>query len=315
MGSMSRRTVVAVLAAAFAAAPAAADEVFLRGGGHVTGVIVERTKDAVVLETAPGRVTLPVRRIERIVESRSALEVFRERAADLAPGDVDGWAALARWAAERDLLTQAREAWQAVLAVNPSHPEANAALGRVALDGAWMAEADAYRARGYVEFEGRWVTPAEHEALVRERAAEETSARETREGELRIREAEARAREAEARAREAEAAAQEPVQEGIPYWWGWGGGGGILPPTYGPAHGPHFEPPRAEPPPRGPSPGPEPGTRPEPPPSTTPSSTRPSMVGPSQPFEPSGGLKPVAPPPQLGAASGAAGSPGSPRQD
>jgi hypothetical protein len=311
MGSMSRRTAVAVLAAGFAAAPSAADEIFLRGGGHVTGVIVERTKDAVVLETAPGRVTLFLRRIERIVESRSALEVFRERAADLAPGDVDGWAGLARWAAERDLLTQAREAWQAVLAANPSHPEANAALGRVALDGAWMAEADAYRARGYVEFQGRWVTPAEHEALVRERAADEASARETREAELRIREAEARAREAEARAREAEAAAQEPAQEGIPYWWGWGGEGGILPPAYGPPygppHGPHFEPSRPEPPPRRPSPGAEPGTRPEPPPSP-----RPASVGPIRPFEPSGVLKPAAPPAQLGPASGAAGTP---RQD
>ena len=107
---------------------------------------------------------------------------------------------------------------------DPSYREANAALGRVEVDGTWMGEDEAYRARGYVSFEGRWVTPPEHEALVRERAAEEASERETREAGLRVREAEARAREAEARAREAEAAAQ-PVDGGIPYGWGWGGGG------------------------------------------------------------------------------------------
>jgi len=171
-----------------------ADEVFLRGGGRLTGVVVERTKDKVVVETGPGRVTLPMSRVERIVEGRSSLEMYGERAAALVPGDVQGWTELARWAADHDLLTQSREAWQKALAADPSNPEANAALGRVEVDGVWMGREDAYRARGYVPFEGRWVTPAEHEALVRERALEEQAARERREAELRVREAEARAR-------------------------------------------------------------------------------------------------------------------------
>ena len=159
--------------------------------------------------------------VEKVVEGRSALEAYHERAEALEPGDVEGWAALARWAAERDLLTQSREAWQRALAADPSHSQANAALGRVEVDGTWMGQDEAYRARGYVSFEGRWVTPPEHEALVRERAAEEASERETREAGLRVREAEARAREAEARAREAESAAQ-PIDGGIPL-----GGAGV----------------------------------------------------------------------------------------
>jgi hypothetical protein len=256
---------LAVLTAALCTSPAASDEIRLRGGGRVTGVIVERTKDAVVIETAPGRLTFPMARVLEIMESRSALEEYQERAAALGPGDAAGWAALARWAAERDLLTQSREAWQRVLAADPSHPEANAALGRVELDGAWVTEAEAYRARGYVEYEGRWVTPAEHEVLVQERAAEEASARERREAELRVREAEARAREAEARAREAEAAAQQTTEEGIPLWWGWGGVG-VLPPDF---------PPPGEP-------GPEPPP-PQPPSTPPPSSTPPSSIGPMPP--------------------------------
>jgi hypothetical protein len=205
----------------------AADEIYLRGGGKVTGVIAERTKDTVSVETGPGRVTLPMTRVERIVDGRSALEAYRERAAALATRDVDGWARLARWAAESDLQTQSHEAWQRVLAFDPGHPEANAAMGRTLVDGTWMPSDEAYRARGYVPFEGRWVTPAEQEALVRERVAEDAAEQQRREHELRVREAEARAREAEARASEAEAAAMTPSAEteGIPYWWVLGGGG------------------------------------------------------------------------------------------
>ena len=214
-------------------AAAGADEVHLRGGGVVSGVIVERTDERVVLETGPGRVTLPLSRIARVVESSSALALFQERAAGIDAGDAAGLARLARWADEHDLATQARETWQRVLTLDPGHPEANEALGRTYLDGAWMSEGDAYRAQGYVRYRGRWVTPAEHEALVRERDTEEQAAGERREAEFRLREAEARAREAEARAREAEILADqaEGSVNGIPYWWVLSGGGPIWPPV------------------------------------------------------------------------------------
>jgi hypothetical protein len=224
MGVLDKRTAVAALAATLAVAPVAADEVLLRGGGRLQGVVVERTATSIVVETGPGRVTLSLSRVEKVIEGRSALDVYRERAGALDTADAAGWATLARWAAARDLATQAREAWARVLRAEPSHPEANAALDRVPLDGSWVPEEEAWQARGYVPFEGRWVTPAEHEAIVRERAADEASRREGREAEARVREAEARAREAEARAREAEAGAQGTQDEGIPLWWGWGGG-------------------------------------------------------------------------------------------
>ena len=260
MRFLDHRTLIGLVTAGLAAASAAPDEVLLRGGGRVHGMVVERTADAVVIETGPGRVTLAASRVLRIVESRSALEGYREQAAALDPGDTRGWAELARWAAERELDTQAREAWRRVLAVDPSHAEANAALGRVAVDGAWMSEDEAHRLRGEVSFEGRWVTPAEHEALVREREAEEAWARERRESELRVREAEARAREAEARASQAEATAQQfTPDDGVPLWWGWGGGA-MLPPMapWPPEHRPPTHPPH-----------PGPGTSPAPPPPRT----------------------------------------------
>jgi len=237
MGLPSRRALGSLLTAVLAAAPASSDEIHLVGGGRVSGRVVERTATRVAIETGPGRVTLPLSRVERIVEGRSALEAFTERAADLEAGDVAGWAELAHWVEERDLLTQARFAWQRVLATDPGHPEANAGLGRVPVGGEWMSAEDAYRARGYVSYEGRWLTPAEHEAAVREREADEAATRGLRESDLRVQEAEARVREAEARAREAEAAADQTTA-GIPIGYGYGYGFGGFVPPYRPAHHP-----------------------------------------------------------------------------
>lgn len=278
MDRSSRRAIGSLFAAVLAAAPVLADEIVLRNGGRISGRIVERTEDKVAIETGPGLVSLPMSRVERIVEGLSSLEAFAERAADLQAGDVDGWSALARWAEERELLTQARHAWQRVLAVDPRHPEANAGLGRVSLDGEWMSAEDAYRARGYVSFEGRWLTPPEHEAAVRERAAEQAAALDAREADIRAREAEARAREAEARAREAEAAAEQsttgiPLGYGYGYGYGWGGIVGV-PPPIGPSHpmGPSHPPGHWRSRPR---PGP-PGVQPTPAPPPSRPSTRPA---------------------------------------
>jgi hypothetical protein len=239
-------------------APGGADEVHLTSGGVVRGVIVEQSDETVVLETGPGRVTLHRSRIARVIEGSSPLESFHERAARVPPGDVEALARLARWAEEQALATQARETWRRVLRLDPDHPDANAALGRVPLDGVWMDEAEAYRARGYVRYRGRWVTPSEREVLVRQEEGEALSASVQREAELRVREAEARAREAEARAREAEARADqtEGSGEGIPYWWVLAGGGPPFwppgghsprPPLVLPEH-PIARPPRVEPP-------------------------------------------------------------------
>ncbi len=197
-----------------------ADEVMLRGGGKVRGVIVESTPESIVLETGPGRVTIPRSRVASVRESASDLATYYERAARLEPGDVAGWTALARWAADRGLGTQSQEAYRRVADLDPGHPEANRALGRVEMGGLWVTEDEANRAKGLVPFEGRWVTPAERDVLEQERAADSAAVRTAREAEARAREAEARAREAEARAHAAERDAyrNENGDGAIPLW-------------------------------------------------------------------------------------------------
>jgi hypothetical protein len=298
-----------LLALGLLASSASADEILLKGGGRVSGRVVERTATRISIETGPGRVTLPMSRVESIVEGRSAVEAFDERAAAVPPNDAQAWASLARWAQERDLMTQSRLAWRQVLALDPANAEANASLGRVALDGVWMEADDAYRARGYVRHDGRWVTPAEHDAALREQMAAEAASLRDREADLRVREAEARVREAEARADEAEAAASEAA--GIPFPYVWGSGpvlvgspyGNPYAPAYGPAYGPAYDPGHG---PRKPGHRTDhsgrgrgdrqPGTSPQPRPAPRPSSLAPqSSRAPSAPGS-SPAARPVSPP-------------------
>jgi hypothetical protein len=220
------RTPALGLAAAVLPLLAGADEIYLKSGGQLSGRVVSRTADKVEVDIGAGRVAVPASSVVRIEEGRSALQEYEERAGRIPPGDVDGWVALGDWASGRGLGAQAREAYNRARSASPNDPRANQALGNVQMDGRWVSEDESFRARGYVQFEGDWITPAEHEAILRERAAEAEQERQRQEADARVREAEERAQEAEARARQAEAEAEEAQasSEGLPLWYGWGAG-------------------------------------------------------------------------------------------
>jgi len=231
------KTAVVTLLAAAVLLPVVgvADEVFLKGGGQLSGRVVSRTDTKVEVDVGAGRISVPASSVLRIEEGRSPLQEYEERAGRTAAGDADGWVALGNWAESKGLSTQAREAYHRAVTASPMDPRANDALGNVLVDGRWVSEDEGYRAKGYVPFEGDWVTPAEHDAILRERAAADDADRRRHEAEAKAREAEARAAEAEAKAREAEA---QQTSDGIPVWYAWGGG-----PVYWPT-GPIVTPPR-----------------------------------------------------------------------
>ncbi|HET9316220.1 MAG TPA: hypothetical protein VFQ51_11570 [Vicinamibacteria bacterium] len=207
---------------------ASADEIYLKSGGQLSGRIVSRTAGTIEIEVGAGRMKVPASTVARIEEGRSPLQEYEERAANLAPGDAPGWLALGDWASARALGTQARQAYERALSASPDNAKANEALGRVQVGGRWLSEEEGYRAKGYVEFEGEWMTPQEQQSIQAERAASDQASRARREADARVREAEERAHEAEARAKEAEAAAQE-ANEGLPLWYGWGAGPVVWP--------------------------------------------------------------------------------------
>ena len=188
---------------------AAADEVFIRGGGQLTGEVVERGPDSIVVDIGTGRIGLRLSSVERIVPGATPHAQYRERAAGLEPDDVAGWLALADWARDHRLEAQARDSFDNVLAADPGNTAARRALGHVQVDGEWMTREESYRARGYVRLEGSWVSPDEGRALLEERRLAVEERRVEAEAQARVREAEAGARMAEAEARMAEVQARE----------------------------------------------------------------------------------------------------------
>ena len=226
---MARTPALALVLAAFPAL-AAADVIELKNGGHIEGQIVSETADRVVVDVPAGQVTIPRNRIAHLRAGASALAEYRQRAARLRAGDAAGWLALADWARDAGLSTQARDAYEHVLQVEPASPAAHQALGHVFTAGRWMSEGESYRSRGYIPFEGGWVRPEERQAILQDRAAADADLRARAESVARVHEAEARAAAAEAEAdrRRADAAAQES-SGGIPFTYAYGGGAVLVP--------------------------------------------------------------------------------------
>ena len=228
---MIRRNLFAAISLALMASIASADVLHLKRGGRLEGVLISEEGASVTIDVGMGRVSLPRTSILRIERSTSALEEFRARLGRIPSGDVRAYVALARFASDAALRNEARIAWTRVAEIDPSNPEAHRGLGHVWLGGRYVDEEESYRERGYIRFEGRWMTRAEQEAVLREREDVRLNDRRLEEARRAARDAEDRARRAEAEAARARSEAARgdqhygaPLIVGGPYWGGYGGG-------------------------------------------------------------------------------------------
>jgi len=210
---------------ALAAAPVFADDIYLRGGGQITGQIVEQTDDSVTVDIGGGTISAKTSSVVRIEKSTSPLQEYRDRAAKIPADDAEAWRDLAHWATGYALSTQVREAWRHVVAVLPDDKEANKALGMVQLNGQWVTQEDAYRAQGYVQFEGKWMTPAEQQSIVAERQAQQAQAEADRQANAaKVQQIEAQ-QQAEQQRQQAEREKQDANYNTYStVYWGWGAG-------------------------------------------------------------------------------------------
>jgi hypothetical protein len=214
----------ALVVVALVAVPLRADDVYLRGGGQITGEIVEQSADSVTVDIGGGTFSVRMSSVVRIEEGTSPLQEYRARAGRIAAGDAEAWRELARWATGRALGTMASEAWSKVVAVLPDDPEANGALGRVQLNGRWVTEEESYRAQGYVEFEGEWMTPGERQSILEDRKAREEADRRALEAQIQADEKARKEREARETEEREEFLRGGLPQYGDPVSWGWGYG-------------------------------------------------------------------------------------------
>lgn len=229
----SRHLALAALLLGGASPLVSADVLLLAGGGRLEGILIEESPVRVTLEVSTGRVTLPRNRVARIERTESALAVFRARLGVVSPTDAAALIELGRYAAHNGLGAEARLAFAKVLALDPGNAEAHRGLGHILLAGSWMEPEEAYRAQGLVPFEGRWVTPLEQAAQLRERERRTEDDRRLEDARRAAREAEDRARRAEAEASRARAEANRAA-EASPWGYrgpivvagpGWAGGG------------------------------------------------------------------------------------------
>jgi len=192
---------------------AGADEIHLKSGGRLSGIIVARNPTSVEIEVGAGRVTVPLTLVQRVETGDSPLSQYITRARSLAANDATGWLELAEWAHRAGLSSQAREAYQRVLRADPANADAHRALGHQLVGEQWLDREEAMQARGYVWFEGDWVAPAHRDTVLAEREAARRERADAERARLAMLEAEARAREAEARARTAELEAERAADE------------------------------------------------------------------------------------------------------
>jgi hypothetical protein len=223
-----------VFAIALATVPLFADEIHLKGGGRLSGEILEQTEESVTIDIGAGKMTVRMSTVVRIDKSTSPLQEYRARAATIADKDVEGWRELGRWATKQGLANQSREAYSRVRALAPNDSEANRALGLVLHDGKWVSEEESYRAQGFVELEGEWMTPAERQAILEDERARTEADRQAVAAEVQASQA---ALNEQAAREEAEEAAEKskflndtlPKLGDPPAYWGYGYGPAVWP--------------------------------------------------------------------------------------
>jgi len=167
-----------LLSLALLAAPAArADVVVLKDGRKLEGKVLEEGATTVRLRLRfGGEETVARDLVERIERKPLPEEAVAEKRKALAPGDAAGLWKLALEAKGLGLRREYDALRAEVLRADADHREANEAEGNVEWEGRWVkpAERDRLRAEkesaakaaaGLVEYGGRWVTPEERDAL------------------------------------------------------------------------------------------------------------------------------------------------------
>jgi hypothetical protein len=145
---------------------AARAEVFvLRSGGRITGELVNREespRQKYVIKTTGGQITLEPSQVAQVL-TPSPAEVDYEKVRPSFADTVQGQCQAAAWCMEHGLQSQRKLHLERVIELDPNHAEARRLLGFGLHEGKWLTRDELMKARGYVQYHGRWVTPQQVE--------------------------------------------------------------------------------------------------------------------------------------------------------
>jgi hypothetical protein len=149
-------------------AVAFADVVHLTNGRSFEGVVAEEGDQQVKIRMEEGTLTLPRSLVERVDKGDTSLAEFLRRKNELrlSGAGAGSWLDLARWAQSQGMSQAAREAALKAATLNPQlsgvEPilRSNGYVFDADLD-RWVSYDDSMRRKGFVQFNGEWISRRE----------------------------------------------------------------------------------------------------------------------------------------------------------
>jgi hypothetical protein len=148
---MKVRTLLLILPLAL---PAAADEVVLRNGAILSGVVREEG-EKVVLELDFGTMTFSKGEVRSVRKTADPIKEYEQKLA--AATDAKSIYEVAMWAREKGLTSRANDLLRKVISLDPDHEGARKALGFQKIDGKWLEGDELMMARGFLKFNDVWL--------------------------------------------------------------------------------------------------------------------------------------------------------------
>lgn len=152
------------LALALFAAAAPADELILRDGNRIEGV-VETDGDEFVIRDGASAMRIPRHEVREIVRKQTLEQRYENLRLVTREDDLAEQLALARWCRQNNLPKQARAHFEKAVALDPNNPEARRGAGYSLYQGQWLTHDEAQRARGLDLYKGKWLPKPEAERL------------------------------------------------------------------------------------------------------------------------------------------------------
>ncbi|MCX7703423.1 MAG: HEAT repeat domain-containing protein [Planctomycetota bacterium] len=144
-----------------------ADVVHLKDGGKVEGTVLESTWRVQVRLPNGSVVEFKPDDVVKIDYSELPPEKEYEKRLEGVPkDDAEAYYRLGLWCREKGLKKQSEECLKKAIELEPDHTGARTALGYVRHKGEWVLYEEMMKDKGLVLYKGRWMTPAERDAVI-----------------------------------------------------------------------------------------------------------------------------------------------------
>ncbi|MEQ1917916.1 MAG: hypothetical protein ABL955_01845 [Elusimicrobiota bacterium] len=163
---------------------------FTKGQGVTLTLNEDRVLKGTYLEEKDGAVWISIDQGEIGVDRETIVSMkaapnddseFNARKAKLSAKDAAGHWRLVQWARSKGLESSAAAEAEIVIALEPTHAGAHGLLGHELYEGKWLPRDEALKAKGYIEYRGRWVSSEEYTKLDEVQRREEMATARTRE--------------------------------------------------------------------------------------------------------------------------------------